>query len=289
MVTRLAPNRSGYLEVPEDDARIYWDFFGSGDREVVVLLNGVGMLTEAWYTSVPHVFPDLDVLLFDYLGQGKSTRADVPYSIPRFGQYLARIMDALRIDRVHTVGVSYGGFVAADFGRQYPDRLHTQVLSGILLSHTHAFSVYQDISLRFYAMGEDAFDLYTRYMYEKIFSEKFLRRIHDKLDRIRGKFYDNYVGSIRCLTRLTEAQNPFFDALDRNMSGYAAVDVPTVVVAGEYDACIPLWAQRKLVDIYPNSRIDVLHQCGHLTYFEEPDAFWKIVRDLARDKTVEPE
>jgi pimeloyl-ACP methyl ester carboxylesterase len=275
------------LDVPEDDVRIYWDYFGQGDREAVVFMNGLAMLTESWYTSVPRVHPEFDVLLFDYPGQGKSTREDVPYSIPKFCEYLARIMDGLGIDRVHTQGVSYGGFVCAEFGRLFRDRLLTQTLSGILLSRTHTFQMYQDLSLRFYALGEPGFDLYTRYLYEKIFSEKFLGRIHTKIEKMRAKFYENYRRDIRCLVRLTEAQDPFFASLEEKLEGYRAVTAPTLVVAGELDRAIPLWAQKELAEIYPQSRLLVLPECGHLTYFEEPEVFWSSLKELARRKSVD--
>ncbi len=286
-MNRPEPTRSGYEEFAGDGVRIHWDYFGRGEREVIVFLNGLGMLTESWYTSVPQVHPEFDVLLFDYPGQGKSTRDDAPRSIPRLCDYLAAILDRLAIDRVHTQGVSYGGFVTADFGRLYPDRLHTQTLSGIQLTRTHLFQMYQELSLAFYEQGEPMFDLYTRYLYEKMFSEKFLERIHTKVDRMREKFYDNYRRDVRCLARLTEAQDPFFANIDRDIDGYRAVTAPTLIIAGEHDHCIPVWAQQKLADIYPNSRFLGLPGCGHLTYFEEPELFWGNLRALARNKTID--
>ena len=106
----------------------------------------------------------------------------MPYFIPRIAGYLARIADDLGIDRFHLMGISYGGFVALDFARQFQDRLHTLTLSGILLSHEVLFQMYQDISLRFYRGGPEIFELYTHYMYEKIFGESFVRAYQDKLD-----------------------------------------------------------------------------------------------------------
>jgi len=286
-MNRPEPTRSGSREFATDGVSIHWDYFGHGEREVFVFLNGLGMLTESWYTSVPHVHPEFDVLLFDYPGQGKSTRDDAPRSIPRLCDYLAAILDQLGIDRVHTQGVSYGGFVTADFGRLYPDRVHTQTLSGIQLTRTHLFQMYQELSLAFYEQGEPMFELYTRYLYEKMFSEKFLERIHTKVERMRDKFYQNYRRDVRCLARLTEAQDPFFANIDQDLDGYRAVTAPTLIIAGEHDRCIPLWAQEKLADIYPNNRFIALPGCGHLTYFEEPDIFWGNLRTLARTKSID--
>lgn len=289
MITRAVPDRSGTLEDERTGTRIHWNFFGDRerrDRETIVFMNGVAMQTDAWYTSVPQVYPELNVLLFDYPGQGRSTRRDEPVTMPQICGYLARILDGLEIDRVHTQGVSYGGFVTADFGRLYPDRVLTQTLSGILLSNTHTFRMYQELSLQFYAGGERAFDLYTRYLYEKLFSEKFLERIHDKIEKMRLKFYDNYRDHVYCLTRLTEAQDTLLAELPQHMEAYAAVKAPTLIIAGEYDRVVPAWAQQQMTSVFPNTRFELLPRCGHLTYFEEPDAFWGHLRALARAKTV---
>jgi len=44
--------------------------------------------------------------------------------------------------------------------------------------------------------------------------------------------------------------------------------------------------QQPLLDIYPNSRMYILPDCGHLTYFEEAEIFWENFKTLARKKTV---
>ncbi len=192
---RVEPDRSGYLPVEGGARRIYWEYFGQGEKEVVVLLNGVGMLTRSWYRNVPNVFPDYDVLLYDYFGQGGSSQEDEPYYIDRFAAYLIGVMDQLGIDKVHPVGVSYGGFIAADLGRLFQDRLHTLTLSGILLTRETLFQMYQDISLMFYRDTDKAFEIYTHYLYEKTFGEPFAALIYgDTMERTRRKFYDRLRG-----------------------------------------------------------------------------------------------
>ena len=43
----LTPDREGF--VAEDGHRIHYEYFGSGDREAICLLNGLAMHTKAWY------------------------------------------------------------------------------------------------------------------------------------------------------------------------------------------------------------------------------------------------
>ena len=76
---RIEPDKAGHVIVENGTRRVYWEYFGQGDKEVVVLLNCLAMLTRSWYRTVPFLYPDYDVLLYDYFGQGGSSQEDEPY------------------------------------------------------------------------------------------------------------------------------------------------------------------------------------------------------------------
>jgi 3-oxoadipate enol-lactonase len=268
----VTPDRSGHLEA--DGRRIYWEYFGSGDLETVCLLNGLAMYTRSWYGFLPRLLPHADVLLWDYPGQGQSSAEDLPCLIPRFGDYLTAIADDLGLARFHLMGISYGGFVGLDYARRYQERLHTLTISGILLSHEALFDMYQDVSLLFYRKSDEVFEVYTHYMYEKIFGEAFVRTVRDSLDGMRQRFYERYRDQRHALVRLTEAQNPFFASLDENLPGYRAIRTPTLIMAGAHDRAIPPWVQEKLTAILPCTRYEVVPECGHVVYLERSDVFF---------------
>jgi 3-oxoadipate enol-lactonase len=280
-MSETAPDSSGHLEI--DGYRIFWERFGSGEREAVCLLNGLAMHTKAWYSFLPELHPEWDVVLYDYLGQGESDSPDVAVTVPELAGELVAIMDHLEIAKIHLMGISYGGFVALDFGRLHQDRLFTLMLSGILLSHERLFQMYQALSLKFYASGPEAFEIYTQYLYEKIFGEEFLRSVDPAvLEDMRERFHDRYKHRVHSLVRFTEAQNPFFDGLEENMPGYRAIKVPTLIAAGGHDRTIPIWQQRKLTEIIPGSRFEILEGCGHVAYLEKKDEFFGMMREFMR-------
>lgn len=274
------PLKSGFL--PAGEHRIWWELHGTGERETVCLLNGLAMHTKAWYPFLDDL-PGYDVLLYDYLGQGDSSAPDEPFTIPDLAGYLVAILDHLAIAQVHVMGVSYGGFVALDFARLFQERLATLTLSGILLSHERTFELYQAMSLRFYAGGPALFPLYTHYLYEKIFGERFLLAVPpETFEAMRLRFEERYVDRIHSLVRLTLAQNPFFDGLEARLPEYRAVRTPTLILAGEQDRAIPLWAQAKLADVFPDSRFELLPEAGHVVYLERRDLFFpRLARFLA--------
>jgi 3-oxoadipate enol-lactonase len=282
----ITPLRSGHLNI--DENRVWWEYHGTGDRECCCLLNGLAMHTKAWYGFLPRLTDRYDVILYDYLGQGESTTDDVPYFIPEFARYLKLIMDEVGVEKLHLMGISYGGFIGLDFARLYQDRLHTLTLSGILLSHEKLFELYQEISLRFYRSSEEVFEIYTQYMYEKIFGEAFAANIPpESFEAMRQRFYDRYIDQRHCLIRLTEAQDPFFGSLDGNMDAYRAIKTPTMMIAGSQDRAIMLWAQKKIIAIIPDSRWLEIPGAGHVVYLESPDLFFGTLRRFFEAKSLD--
>jgi len=285
---KFSPSKTGFINVENGRRKIYWEYFGKGEKEVVVFLNGLAMLTKSWYRTISFLHPEYDILLYDYFGQGESSQEDEPYYIHRFADYLITIMDELGVDRVHPIGVSYGGFIGAELGRFHQDRLHTLTLSGILLTRETLFQMYQDISLRFYHSTDEVFDIYTQYIYEKTFGENISRKIYgEAMERGRFKFYDRYRDQKYCLVRLTEAQDPYFQNIDNNPDAYRQVLTPTLILTGEQDRAIPPWQQTKMVDILPNCRQIMLPESGHMTYMERPDIFWPTLRKFFLEKSVD--
>ena len=286
----LKPDQAGKLRVENNTREIYWEYYGKKQKEAVCLLNGLAMDTRSWLGVLPQVHPEFDLLLYNYFGQEgppgqESSCLDEPYFIPKFAEYLKGILDVLEIEKIHVMGVSYGGFVAADFARLYPERTHTVTLSGILLTREIGFQMYQDLSLLFYRSGDKVFEVYTHYLYEKLFGQQCAAKIYgDIMNGMRDKFYTRYNPKKHCLIRLTEAQNPFFAAADIEPNHYRNITAPLLIMAGEEDRTVPIWMQKRIPEIVKNSRMIVLPECGHMTYLEKPEIFWQNLRAFMKAK-----
>ena len=73
----LIPDLSGKMKVENNTREIYWEYFGKREKEVVCLLNGLAMDTRSWMTVLPQVYPEFDVLLYNYFGQAGPDRKSV--------------------------------------------------------------------------------------------------------------------------------------------------------------------------------------------------------------------
>jgi pimeloyl-ACP methyl ester carboxylesterase len=155
------------------------------------------------------------------------------------------------------------------------------------LSHEKLFDMYQEMSLRFYRGGEDGFELYTHYLYEKIFGEAFVRRATPYLEKMRLAFYERYRRRVRSLIRITEAQYRFFAKLEDHMSGSRAIETPTLILAGDRDRVILPRVQRKIADILPAPRFELIENSGHVVYLEQREIFFGLLKRFCRAKSVE--
>ena len=140
------------------------------------------MHTRAWYGVVPRLLPDFDVVSTTTSGRASPPRTSRTRS--PFRRVPAEVLDVLAIPR-STPGDLVRGVRGPDFARLFPERLHTLTLSGILLPREELFSMYQELSLRFYPGGPEVFELYTHYMYEKIFGEAFVVAMKANLPVLR--------------------------------------------------------------------------------------------------------
>lgn len=115
----IAPGRSLYVEHRP----------AAPGKPTLFLLNGLTYSTREWFlflTALDALDPDLGIVLYDMKGMGKTLLAEAPvnYDIPFSGQAedLKLLLSALDIkgEKV-AAGLSYGGAVALDYLRRFPD------------------------------------------------------------------------------------------------------------------------------------------------------------------------
>ena len=108
--------------------RVYVEDHGAG--EPVLLVHGFGSSAYSWRRVMADLERDFRVLAVDLAGFGFTERPREKTAYTRYaqGELLVDLMDRLGIDRVHLVGHSYGGAVAAALAVRSPERIETLTL-----------------------------------------------------------------------------------------------------------------------------------------------------------------
>lgn len=119
----VAAQSAATMRVPVAGGTLAYDEAGSGPP--VILLHGAFLDRGTWDPQMPVLSARHRVVRYDIRPFGESTVPEQPY---RTTDDLLALMDALKIDRAHLVGHSFGGGVAIDFALAHPARVASLVL-----------------------------------------------------------------------------------------------------------------------------------------------------------------
>lgn len=97
----------------------------------IVLLHGIFAEKDHWVDFARPLTHQHRVIAPDFPGFGESTRRDdQAYDYAAHTERLAKLLDALGLERVHLAGNSMGGTIAALFAAQHPERVASVAFIG---------------------------------------------------------------------------------------------------------------------------------------------------------------
>ena len=112
-----------------DGASIAYRLDGKADKPVLVLSNSIATTLHMWDAEIDDLSQHFRVLRYDFRGHGGSSVPVGAYSLDRLGRDVIELLDALKIERVHFLGLSLGGFVGQWLAIHAPERVDRLILS----------------------------------------------------------------------------------------------------------------------------------------------------------------
>ena len=114
----------------DDGIKLYYEDAGSGIP--IVFVHEFAGDYRSYESQVRYFSRTYRCIAFNARGYPPS---DVPDDVERYSQDRARddirdVLNALKIDKAHIVGLSMGGFATLHFGFTYPDRVRSLVIAG---------------------------------------------------------------------------------------------------------------------------------------------------------------
>lgn len=230
------------------------------NAQPVLLHHSAGGNLHRWRPWVPTIARRHPTVRFDMRGHGGTTsRSNLPFVITELAADIARVMDALDVEKTHLVGASAGGIVSLQFAHDFPDRLHslTLVASTPRLAQMGAdmdASGWGDTLRR---EGTRAWLLSDT---DKRFGPDTPREIIDWYADEGAKTEAAEVLALQaCLLAADLAP-----LLPR-------INVPTLILAARHDPITPLEIQQLMTDTMPNATLEAFDGVGHNMKVEIPD------------------
>jgi pimeloyl-ACP methyl ester carboxylesterase len=202
--------------------------------------------------------------------------SDVPDSVDAYSQAIAAddavaVLDALKIDRAHIVGLSMGGFCTVHFGLRTPQRALSLTVAGAGYGCEKEYEQYfRGVSLEV----ADNFEKQGAKEFSKVYALGASRvQFQNKDPRGWQEFADRLAthsdrGAANTMRGVQARRPSFYDLED----GLKQMHVPTLVVVGdEDDHCLqPGIFLKKTI---PACGLSVFPKTGHTLNLEEPTAF----------------
>ena len=101
----------------------------AGHSPALVLLHGFLCDSRCWRRQITELSDRFRVVAWDAPGAGSSSDPTEPFTTADYARCLARFLDELGVVRAHVLGLSWGGILAQEFYRMYPQRLRCLVLA----------------------------------------------------------------------------------------------------------------------------------------------------------------
>ena len=115
-------------QVEIDGQPVNYVDIGSGPREPVVLVHGLGGQWQNWLENIPRAAQERRVIALDLPGFGLSPMPRDPITIPGYGRTVNALCEQLGLGVVELVGNSMGGYIAAEVAIQFPSRVDRLIL-----------------------------------------------------------------------------------------------------------------------------------------------------------------
>lgn len=235
---------------------------GRHDAPTVMFAHSLAADMSMWDENVGAFADAYQVLRYDMRGHGLSSNPPAPYTAALLAGDAVALLDALRIDRVHFVGLSLGGIVGQHLGARYPNRLNSLSLCNTLNQHSELESLEPRIArVRAGGMSAVVDDTIKRW-----FTPAFIHESPDTIARVRKMVLNTRVnGFVGCASAVR--------GIRQASSMLSQISVPTLIVTGGEDRTATVEVARAMQARLRNSELFIVPDAAHLPNIEQPNAF----------------
>ena len=287
---RLVPG-DGHL--PVEGGTIFYRVEGEGTRIPVVVLHGGPGFTSHYLAPLAALGDDRPVILYDQLGAGRSDRPTdtTLFRIDRYVRELDSLRRALKLDRIHLYGHSWGSMLALEYLATNPTGIVSVTLASPVIS-TASWAAdgaalvatlpdsLQRIIAEHEAAGTTASPEYQAASFE--FLQRYVLGVPPPFP---AEADSAMAGSNPVVYETMWGPSEFtprgnLKDFDRSAT-LAALNVPILFTAGRNDEATPATVER-FAQTARNAEVKIFEQSAHMAMLTERVAYVAVLRDFLR-------
>jgi pimeloyl-ACP methyl ester carboxylesterase len=251
--------------------KLHQEEYGNGDP--ILCLHGLGGNIFTWRNFIKPFSRNHKLILVDLRGFGASPKPiDPHYSLEEHADQIYGIILRDNLTKLTLIGNSLGGavalLVASRLCEQEPNRLSKLVLI--------AAGAYKEYLPRYLKLMRTPLGAPMIYLAPSRLATRFV---------LQAAYYDSqkltieqtiaYSGPMASRggrhALLQTAKQCIPPRSDEMIAKLSSITVPTLLLWGREDAVIPLKVGQLLEQAIPNSKLEVIDNCGHIPQEEKPD------------------
>ena len=250
-----------------NNADIYYEDSAPNDttKPVLVFAHGLLWSTRMYDEQVAHFKKNYRCIAFDFRGQGQSQITKDGYDMDTLTQDAIALMDALKVEKCHLVGLSMGGFVAQRIAINHPERLLSLTLLETSADPEDPDNVpkYRKLMTAIRWLGMKRV---SKKVMPIMFGNTFLT---DKSRKTEYKEWlkmlegNHKVGIVKATGGVIERKG-VYEQLGK-------ITTPTLIIVGDEDAATPYPKAERMHFAITGSKLAVITGAGHTATVEEPE------------------
>lgn len=250
----------------------YTIYENKSSTEWVTFVHGAGGSASIWFKQIRDFKKHYNVLLLDLRGHGYTkptlkTAFKQKYTFSALANDILEVLDFLKIEKSHFVGISLGTILIRQLAEMHPERVQSMILGGAILKMNFRSQILMKLG--------NIFKYVLPYLVlYKFFAFVIMPNKNHKQSRLlfineAKKLYQKEF--IRWF-KLTAEINPILKCFRQVELG-----IPTLYIMGEEDYMFLPSVRQVVEKHYKSSKLFVIQQCGHVVNVEQPDIFNKKV------------
>lgn len=235
---------------------------GQAQGDAILMLHGFSADKDVWARFARHFTDGHDVIIPDMAGHGETGyQPEWHYGVPAQTERLVKLLDQLGVQRVHVIGNSMGGAIAASFALLHPERtLSATMVDPAGLPQPHPSEMEQ---MR--ARGENPFLFDTREGFHRFYPMT-MAKPPFMPGYVLDAIADQYIARKPALAKI------FQDLLQPTdlPSRLGQIRAPALVIWGKQDRLIDVSSASVWQTTLPQAQVVLLDGIGHMPMVEAP-------------------